>query len=1245
MGRKNLIAVALLCLATLHLSAQNGSGTFEFIENKGQWNKEIKFKGEFATGAFFLTARGFSVNMYHPDDLDRAHKHYHHGHGDNGISRPPRDKRTAANATQNPSDPGTGNGNNNTQDPNPMIVRGHTYLVEFEGANPNPQIIPEKAVSNNTSYFIGNDPSRWANNVGTYTALTYKNVYEGIDVRYYADYGNLKYDIIVHPGADLSKLRMQYSGAEKLSTRNGELLIKTSVGTVRERYPYSYQFDMNTGRQEVECKFVVANSNTVKFDVKNYNRNSTLVIDPTVIFVSFTGSFANEYGFTATPAPDGSLYSGSIVFGEGFRTTPGAYKQNFQGGVTGRGTDVGIFKFTANGQRAWATYIGGSDSEYPHSLICDAAGNLVIIGRTYSGSSFPIDATTSGILGGGGNADLFITKLSVNGNALIGSIVIGGSGADCVNYEERQRSNGSGPTAASTMRFYGDDSRSEVVLDADGAIYVAAQTQSLSPTGGFHVTSGAFQTTPGGGRQDGVVLKIDRDCRNLVWSSFLGGSGDDGAFVLAVHPTTRDIYVAGTTNSGDLPGSNTGVHQANPAGGMDGFILQISNDGTTPIKHTYLGTGSFDAIYGIRFDRNQYPYVMGVTEGGNWPVINAAYSQAGSAQFIVKLRRDLSGIEYSTVFGNGRRQPNMSPVAFLVDRCENVYISGWGGWIAPGSNPYNTGGVLGMPLSADAMKTTTDDRDLYFFVLKKDAAELLYGSYFGQMGGEGEHVDGGTSRYDELGVIYQALCANCFRGSQYPINQPFPVTTNAWSQTNGAGDAGCNLAAVKIRFNFAGVISAPKAYSEGRPDTSGCAPFAVTFRDTIANAKTYEWDYDGDGVTDEILPNPTAAFTYNNIGTYRVRMIAVDSASCNIRDTSYLTILVRNDKANIDFTFTKLGPCESTEFLLDNQSTVAPNAQPFLPTSFTWDFADGSAKVTTDDRDITHKFFGPGTYPVKLILANDDRYCNSPDTVVKNVRIAANVRAQFVTPPMGCQPYDAVFTNTSIAGTNFEWDFGDGSPISTDENPTHTYPNLGTYTVKLTAYDNSTCNKVHDTTFTLTVNPKPVAVVGPQPDQTTDINKPAVFTNNSNGIRHKWIFGDGEERITNNLDTVHHQYNATGTYNVTLITFNQYECTDTATTIVHAWVNPLLDVPNAFTPGRGGRNSTVMVQGFGINTMTWKIYNRNGQKVFETNNRLGSWDGTFRGQLQPMDVYVYTLEVQFTDGRRVTKTGDITLIR
>ncbi len=129
------------------------------------------------------------------------------------------------------------------------------------------------------------------------------------------------------------------------------------------------------------------------------------------------------------------------------------------------------------------------------------------------------------------------------------------------------------------------------------------------------------------------------------------------------------------------------------------------------------------------------------------------------------------------------------------------------------------------------------------------------------------------------------------------------------------------------------------------------------------------------------------------------------------------------------------------------------------------------------------------------------------------------------------------------------------------------------------------------------------------------------------------------------MDTVMHQYNETGTYNPCLITYNEFGCTDTACDNVQALIRPLLDVPNAFTPGRFGQNGVIAVRGFGIGRMEWKIYNRWGQVVFQTNNRKTGWDGTYKGQPQPMDVYAYTLDVEYTDGTKIRKTGDITLIR
>jgi len=254
------------------------------------------------------------------------------------------------------------------------------------------------------------------------------------------------------------------------------------------------------------------------------------------------------------------------------------------------------------------------------------------------------------------------------------------------------------------------------------------------------------------------------------------------------------------------------------------------------------------------------------------------------------------------------------------------------------------------------------------------------------------------------------------------------------------------------------------------------------------------------------------------------------------------------------------------------------------------------------------------------------------------------VVARFETPLNGCVPHTAIFNNTSLAGQDFLWDFGDGT-TSTEINPIHEYVNVGKYVVSLKVTDPNTCNIVDSTSQEISVHPQPVADFSFAP-VTPEVNKPTIFTNLSTGAaRYAWLFGDGEQVLKNNADTVGHQYNTTGTFEACLIAYNEFECTDTVCKPVQALINPLLDVPNAFTPGRFGRNGYITVTGFGISKMSWRIYNRWGKLVFDTQDRRAGWDGTYKGQLQPMDVYAYTLDVEFFDGKKLRKTGDITLIR
>jgi gliding motility-associated-like protein len=1221
--KKGYYITVFLMLVCLQGFSQQGGSNIEFVENRGQWDPRVRFMGQISVGNLFLEKGGYTALLYHPDDLTRLTEE-HHGVGASA-------KASAAKA-----------GNAARTGKEADILRSHAYRVRFLGANDDVSITPEKVLPGYNNYFIGKDPTRWASRCKVYQGVTYHDLYPGIDIRYYTNNGQLKYDLIIHPGADVSRIRMRYDGVNRLSRKKDELIASTSVGDVTQLAPYSYTFDPQRGRSEIGCRYIIRDSNTVGFDVQDHDPNATLIIDPTLVFSSFTGSKASNWGFTATPAPDGSFYAGGIVFSSAFPWNTGQIQPQYGGNPF----DVGIIKLSANGaNKIYATYLGGSNSETPSSMISDAEGNLIVLGRTYS-TDFPFKTTA----GSGGGSDIFVAKFTADGTNLIGCLRVGGAQDDGVNIEDQLRE--SSEHANSLIRNYGDDSRSEVILDGNNNIVVVSNTQCTDPAGrpgAFPIVGPVFQPRFGGGLQDAVVFQIDPNCTNLIWSSFFGGTGPDGGFVIRQNPLTGDFFIAGATASTDLPGDRTGVIQPAFAGGeCDGFVAQISADGTTLKKVTYLGTTDNDAIYGIQFDKLGYPYVMGTTNL-TWPVINAAYSVPGARQFVSKLKPDLSGYVYSTTFGTSSRGghglPNISPVAFLVDRCQNVYVSGWGGWIIGDEpDPYGLAGTAGMPVTPDAIKPVSDNRDFYFIVIQKNASALLYGTFFGQNDNShsiSEHVDGGTSRYDQNGVIYQGICANCNGGA----NGPFPTTVGVWATVNGAGASGCNEAAVKIAFNFAGVAAGLSVSTNGREwDTTGCTPLAAVLRDTIRNAKSYIWNF-GDGGPDTATTGYLVQHTYDSTGTYKIMMVAIDSNSCNVADTTYRWVIARTDRAPTNFAYVKDPnlPCDSLTYDFTNLS-IAPPGKPFSATSFIWQFGDTTQNYIDGPGPVTHTYQSPGTYIVNLIM-DDTSYCNYPDTASATLRVSPIAKALFLTPSTGCAPYTAIFNNISLGGQQFTWNFGDQSPPDTSSNPTHLYPNPGTYTVTLQEVDTTTCNQRDSTQETIVVSSSPTAAFSYSPG-TPVPNTPLIFTNGSVGAStYKWLFGDGDSAVQTTMDTVEHLYIQTDTFTVCLLATNTAGCTDTVCHPVDALINPLLDVPNAFTPGRFGMNSVIKVMGFGILHMDWRIYNRWGQCVFQTDDPNIGWDGYYRGAIQPMDVYAYTLEADFSNGRHITKKGDITLIR
>ncbi|HTD93723.1 MAG TPA: SBBP repeat-containing protein, partial [Chitinophagaceae bacterium] len=344
-----LITLAASIALTTVAAAQDFNN-IEFIQNKGQWDDRIKYKGEVSNGAVFVRSTGFTIVQHNPKDYEAVQASFH-------------DRNKTASSQ--------------------LVLRSHAWNVDFVGGSPNMQVIADKPAPGYNNYFSGNDPSKWSTECKIYQAITLKEVYPNVDVRYYTYNGMLKYDIIARPGADIRKIALKYQGTD-VQVKNKELVLRTSLGDMRESFPYTYKAD-GKGKQDVECKYVVKD-NIVRFDVKNYDPTATLVIDPTLIFCSFSGSKADNWGYTATYGPDGSFFGGGIVFGNGFPTTTGAFQTVFSpSSGQDNPVDIGIIKLSANGgARIYATYIGGSGNEQPHSLIVDNNGNLTLAGRTNS---------------------------------------------------------------------------------------------------------------------------------------------------------------------------------------------------------------------------------------------------------------------------------------------------------------------------------------------------------------------------------------------------------------------------------------------------------------------------------------------------------------------------------------------------------------------------------------------------------------------------------------------------------------------------------------------------------------------------------------------------------------------------------------------------------------------------------------------------------------------------------------------
>ncbi len=1186
MIRKYILTLLIL---TITLSGKHLFAQYEFIENKGQWHENVNFKMELNDGALFIEDNGITFNI---TDIKMGHHSHAHDeyewHDDNAVGR------------------------------------GHAYKVAFKNSKKPQKISSSDATTDYCNYFIGSDESKWASHVRKFRKVEYTGIYNDIDIRYSSDGRGMKYDFIVHPDGNYKEIQLEYLGTDGIDVKDGVLIAHTTIRDIMEYTPKVYQI-INGDTINLSCEYVL-HKNIVSYKISdNYNKNYDLIIDPSLVFSTYTGSTGDNWGFTATYDYNDNVFSGGIVFSTGYPTSTGAYQVTYAGGTPWadnatsylEGCDVGIIKYNATGtNRIYATYLGGHNGqEMPHSLVATESNQLVVMGTTGS-PDFPTTAnafdrtfnggtsvTYDNVIGFHNGVDIFVSKLSEDGSQLIGSTYVGGSGNDGLNFKASYTQ--PDPTTGinyiemhgndSLYYNYGDGARGEVVVSNKSQIYVGTNTFSSDFPSGINE---GFQPVAGG-KQDGVVFALSSDLSQLAWSSYLGGSQDDAIFSISLDDN-ENVFVTGGTTSTDYPTTANAYNTTFNGGSTDAFVAKIAHNGTFLLTSSFFGSPAYDNAYFVRTDHNDKVYICGQTKcGGTTLVQNAGYYVANSGQFITKFNNDITSVEWSTQFGTNTGKPNISITAFAVDVCNRVYLSGWGrewpfNYYDAQAHYYTWDqefGTKNMQVTPDAIQDTTDGMDFYVLVLNEDVSALEYATFFGELrytgcGSSGrDHVDGGTSRFDKKGHIIQSVCASCGGCQMFPISP-----ADVWSTSNNSTN--CNNAVFKIR------IIENLAEANFNPVPVGCAPYNVQFENT-SQGTSFLWNF-GDGTT-STLTNPS--HTYSNGGTYTVTLIAYDPSSCNMTDTIRRSVTVVSPNPS---TLDNITSCPG-ESVIIGPETDYPEG-----TTFEWIQGSGFSNPNAQNPSVT-----PTQTTTYTLVAQG--VCN--DTVTQTVNVITPVVGLSTSNdtticPGGSATLQVFPTGNAVA---WEWAYDNNfSAIFSTEQTVTVFPeNSYTYYVRVRE---SECNtyalgQVHVTIHRFNYSLTPSHIICPN----TQVQL-TVTNNSSDNLTYQWQGAGIISGANTNSPTV--GPTTATTYTVTIT--NQMGCTttDQVEVTIDDIGSSIGDIVNNICHGHCEGSATIYPTGIEPFAYMW----HNGQN---TQTATGLCAGSY--------------EVTITDGNSCTTTNSVTI--
>ena len=627
----------------------------------------------------------------------------------------------------------------NVKDIKPKEYQVNLLKMKLENSNQTPEILGQGEFNCKINYFKGSDSSKWKTNIPIYEKIIYKEVYPRIDLTYYENQGILEHAFIIDPSGDINNIKMYFEGADKIELdKDGNVLIYAKDDAIKMAKPISYQ-EVSNKKIEIESNFVIED-NYIKFNVKNYDKSKVLVIDPTILYGTYLGGSADDYGRGVAVDNNENAYITGYTFSTDFPV-----KNAYQGELKGI-RDAFLIKIDTKlsgvDSIIYGTYLGGSSSrDEVYGVAVDNNENAYITGSTFS-TDFPLQNAYQETLKGTSNAFLIKidTKLSKD-DSLKYATYLGGNAIDV----------GSG-----------------VAVDNNENAYITGFTCSTD----FPLKN-AYQGNLKGD-VDAFLIKIDTKligASSLIYGTYLGGGANDYGSGVAVD-NNENAYIIGDTYSTDFPLQN--AYQDTFGGTSNAFLIKIdtklSKDDSLKYS-TYLGGNGFNLGTGVAVDNNENAYITGNTSSTDFPVKNAYQDTLKGNQdaFLIKIDTKLSGdnsLIYGTYLGGNAINSGKGVVAVAVDNNENAYITG------------NTSST-DFPVKNAYQDTLKGNQDA--FLIKIDTKlsgdnSLIYGTYLGGNGyesGYGVAVDNNENAYI----------------TGYTYSTDFPVK-NAYQETfGGIGDA------------------------------------------------------------------------------------------------------------------------------------------------------------------------------------------------------------------------------------------------------------------------------------------------------------------------------------------------------------------------------------------------------------------------------------------------------------------------